>query len=207
MGRCQDILRTLSLDEVCMAMVFIEWETEISWIRDTHASRVSMSLSCLPLWNQGSGTDHAMGLCFELWFVSPPYLGECSLNARSTWRNKKRLGSSLSNLQLPSCFDLSLLPTLPLPSADDCKPPGQVIGSDPLERQIRELGSDVHIFGHTHIPIDMTSDGVRYVQWPLGELPRSANVVHPPCCGGGFRPFVGDGGSARVLIARSTHVL
>ncbi|CAN0426697.1 unnamed protein product [Pylaiella littoralis] len=46
----------------------------------------------------------------------------------------------------------------------------KVIGSAPLERQIRELGSDVHIFGHTHIPIDMTSDGVRYVQWPLGDL-------------------------------------
>ncbi|CAM9237004.1 unnamed protein product [Scytosiphon promiscuus] len=45
----------------------------------------------------------------------------------------------------------------------------KVIGSAPLERQIRELGSDVHIFGHTHIPIDMTSDGVRYVQWPLGS--------------------------------------
>lgn len=58
----------------------------------------------------------------------------------------------------------------PLPPFDDDGTPQQVIGSDPLERQIRELGSDVHIFGHTHIPIDMTSDGVRYVQWPLGEL-------------------------------------
>lgn len=57
----------------------------------------------------------------------------------------------------------------PLPLVHDDQPPAQVIGSDPLERQIRELGSDVHIFGHTHIPIDMTSDGVRYVQWPLGE--------------------------------------
>lgn len=54
----------------------------------------------------------------------------------------------------------------------------QVIGSDPLERQIRELGSDVHIFGHTHIPIDMTSDGVRYVQWPLGE--RAAGSFSKP---------------------------
>lgn len=44
----------------------------------------------------------------------------------------------------------------------------KVIGSDPLEEQIRRLKPTLHIFGHTHIPIDMTIDDIRYLQWPLG---------------------------------------
>ena len=43
-----------------------------------------------------------------------------------------------------------------------------VIGSDPLEQQIRRLQPHVHLFGHTHIPIDLTLDGITYIQWPLG---------------------------------------
>jgi hypothetical protein len=46
-----------------------------------------------------------------------------------------------------------------------------VIGSTPLGRQVGALRPDVHIFGHTHIPIDITlDDGVRYLQWPLGSV-------------------------------------
>lgn len=26
----------------------------------------------------------------------------------------------------------------------------------------------VEKYGHTHLPIDMTLEGIRYVQWPLG---------------------------------------
>lgn len=48
----------------------------------------------------------------------------------------------------------------------------KVIGSDPLGRQVKELGSDIHIFGHTHIPIDIEIEGVRHVQWPLGNPPE-----------------------------------
>jgi predicted phosphodiesterase len=44
----------------------------------------------------------------------------------------------------------------------------KVSGSDPLEAQIRRLMPDVHAFGHTHLNMDLTLDGVRYVQWPLG---------------------------------------
>jgi hypothetical protein len=26
----------------------------------------------------------------------------------------------------------------------------------------------VHVFGHTHLPLELTLDGVRYTQWSLG---------------------------------------
>ena len=62
-------------------------------------------------------------------------------------------------------------------------------GSHFLENQIRQLNPHVHLVsslvirvhsklqtlfflaaqtGHTHFPIDMTLEGVRYIQWPLG---------------------------------------
>jgi hypothetical protein len=44
---------------------------------------------------------------------------------------------------------------------------GSVCCSGGLERQLRRLGSDVHVFGHTHINWDKTLNGVRYVQHPL----------------------------------------
>lgn len=44
----------------------------------------------------------------------------------------------------------------------------KVVGSRFLESQIRRLKPHVHLFGHTHIPIDLKLDGVRYVQWPKG---------------------------------------
>jgi len=43
-----------------------------------------------------------------------------------------------------------------------------VIGSDVLESQIRRLSPHIHLFGHTHIPMDLELDGIRYIQWPLG---------------------------------------
>lgn len=44
----------------------------------------------------------------------------------------------------------------------------KVVGSEVLESQIRRLQPDLHIFGHTHIPIDMELENIRYIQWPLG---------------------------------------
>lgn len=44
----------------------------------------------------------------------------------------------------------------------------KVIGSVILEEQIRRLQSHLHLFGHTHIPMDMELEDIRYIQWPLG---------------------------------------
>jgi hypothetical protein len=42
---------------------------------------------------------------------------------------------------------------------------------EPLEAQIRRLGSAVHVFGHSHINRDLRRDGIRYVQHAL-QYPR-----------------------------------
>ena len=54
----------------------------------------------------------------------------------------------------------------------------KVSGSVPLERQLRQLMPDMHIFGHTHLAIDATLDGIRYVQWPLGS-PKEQTLGSP----------------------------
>jgi len=42
-----------------------------------------------------------------------------------------------------------------------------VAGSEKLDRQIRAIGSAIHVFGHSHINRDQTIEGVRYVQHAL----------------------------------------
>jgi hypothetical protein len=57
----------------------------------------------------------------------------------------------------------------------------KVVGSDFLEAQVRRLRPHVHLFGHTHIPVDLTLDGIRYIQWPLGysrEADKQCAPVH-----------------------------
>ena len=44
----------------------------------------------------------------------------------------------------------------------------KVIGSQYLEHQIRRLQPHLHLFGHTHIPIDQEIDQIHYIQWCLG---------------------------------------
>lgn len=44
----------------------------------------------------------------------------------------------------------------------------RVAGCHSIEKQIRDLGADVHVFGHSHIRRDLVIDGVRYVQHHLG---------------------------------------
>lgn len=47
----------------------------------------------------------------------------------------------------------------------------KVAGCHGLDEQIRQLGSCIHVFGHSHIACDRLIDGVRYVQNPL-RYPR-----------------------------------
>lgn len=56
-----------------------------------------------------------------------------------------------------------------LPSIENLRFKGlpMVAGSTRLEEQLREIGADIHIFGHSHIPCDKIIDGVRYIQQPL----------------------------------------
>lgn len=57
-----------------------------------------------------------------------------------------------------------------LPPADKLHFKGlpRVAGSTLLERQIRSIASQVHVFGHTHINRDAVVEGVWYVQNALG---------------------------------------
>lgn len=34
----------------------------------------------------------------------------------------------------------------------------------------------MHVYGHTHIPYDLEVEGVRYIQWPLGQCPRRSRL-------------------------------
>ncbi|HET7464703.1 MAG TPA: metallophosphoesterase [Longimicrobium sp.] len=44
-----------------------------------------------------------------------------------------------------------------------------VAGSVEIDAQVRRLGSAVHVYGHTHIPVDRVVQGVRYVQNHMRE--------------------------------------
>jgi predicted phosphodiesterase len=44
----------------------------------------------------------------------------------------------------------------------------QVAGSASIERMVRGVGAQVHVFGHSHIRRDVVLEGVRYVQHHLG---------------------------------------
>ncbi len=65
----------------------------------------------------------------------------------------------------------------------------KVIGSDALERQIRRLKPDVHLFGHTHIPIDLDIEGIRYIQWPLGYYREGDKQCAPVVQSGPLQVF------------------
>jgi predicted phosphodiesterase len=57
----------------------------------------------------------------------------------------------------------------------------KVVGSNFLEAQIRRLQPHLHLFGHTHIPIDLELEGIRYIQWPKGyfrEADKQCAAMH-----------------------------
>ena len=67
----------------------------------------------------------------------------------------------------------------------------KIAGSAPLESQLRRLMPDVHVFGHTHVPVDTTIDGIRYVQWPLGNPREQAKSTFLAARGGWLCVFDG----------------
>jgi hypothetical protein len=48
----------------------------------------------------------------------------------------------------------------------------EVMGSSKIDEQIRQLSSQVHVFGHSHMNVDRTIKSVRYVQHALGSEAR-----------------------------------
>lgn len=65
----------------------------------------------------------------------------------------------------------------------DCLPPKdvlwikylpKVVGTERLDVQIRQIGANIHVFGHTHIVWNEMSEGVQYVQMCL-KYPRERN--------------------------------
>ncbi|KAL8450867.1 hypothetical protein Emag_002973 [Eimeria magna] len=44
-----------------------------------------------------------------------------------------------------------------------------VMGSTRIDEQLREAGSSLHVFGHSHLNVDTRIEGVRYVQHSLGR--------------------------------------
>lgn len=53
-----------------------------------------------------------------------------------------------------------------------------IVGSSFIRKRVRLLQPDLHIFGHSHFPWDMTlADGVRYKSWPLGTPAEQARRI------------------------------
>ncbi|MBD3305675.1 metallophosphoesterase [candidate division KSB3 bacterium] len=55
----------------------------------------------------------------------------------------------------------------------------RVAGSRLIEAQIRQLRSQIHIFGHSHIRRDLVLEGIRYVQNPLSYPREKGGVAFP----------------------------
>ena len=52
------------------------------------------------------------------------------------------------------------------------------VGSHLIESQLRRLGSQLHVFGHTHISWDAYRDGVHYFQNAV-RYPRTSRAKRP----------------------------
>jgi hypothetical protein len=81
----------------------------------------------------------------------------------------------------------------------------RVIGSDRLEQDIRQLKPNLHMFGHTHIPIGMNVDGIRYAQWPLGYPREAERQCRPVVHAGPMLVFDSDTGVPSAIDAEKAH--
>lgn len=77
--------------------------------------------------------------------------------------------------------------------------------------EVDEFAEDVHVFGHTHLTVDMVLDGQRYVQWALGTPREQAAMSRAVadsgmlilCLGSGRRPLHG---SIHCIIIQPGHL-
>lgn len=74
----------------------------------------------------------------------------------------------------------------------------KVAGSDDLGRVVAALRPDVHVFGHTHIPVDLDLDGTYHVQWPLGSPREQARQCARVRRHGPLEIYATDRGVARL---------
>jgi predicted phosphodiesterase len=51
-----------------------------------------------------------------------------------------------------------------------------VLGTSLLEKQIREIGSDMHIYGHSHVNRQAMLDGITYVNNAFG-YPHESRIT------------------------------
>ena len=56
----------------------------------------------------------------------------------------------------------------------------------------------MHVFGHTHIPVDLDLDGTYHVQWPLGSPREQARQCARVRRHGPLEIYATDGGVARL---------
>eukprot|EP00921_Rhytidocystis_pertsovi_P000386 GHVQ01000760.1.p2 GENE.GHVQ01000760.1~~GHVQ01000760.1.p2 ORF type:complete len:340 (-),score=67.00 GHVQ01000760.1:155-1174(-) len=57
----------------------------------------------------------------------------------------------------------------------------RVFGATRIDKQLRECRSKLHIFGHSHMNMDVHIQGVRYVQHALGGPRERCRGMHPKC--------------------------
>ena len=72
-----------------------------------------------------------------------------------------------------------------------------------MEEQIRILKPQLHCFGHTHIPIDVEVDDIRYIQWPLGYHRESDKQCTPIFSSGPLKVFDTTLGTGKEAIPKA----
>ncbi len=103
-------------------------------------------------------------------FMACRWPGDASQQACDLLMNENKTLKSLPN-------DITVVTMSHFVPRRDLLPPQQylyfkslpfVVGSIKIEQYLRQIGSACHVFGHSHINVDKTIDGVRYVQNALG---------------------------------------
>jgi len=91
------------------------------------------------------------------------------------------------------------LPRVELPYWDHQPGLSKAVGCPQLDSQIRQLRSQVHVFGHSHCHCNKVIEGVRYVQSPLGYT-KEHQPNEPISC-------IYDGRERNGLISRTLPIL